>query len=113
MLSVWTTWLIVTGSASACTAVKNKIQSVAQSTRETRAPRDGAFLKNSGEVKFIRFNGPTNDGSIASDRSICLLQYKDTSNQQKTPAARIVFLSAGSCWIQRAFFVALRLIGPL
>src|SRR6185369_10849477 len=57
LLSVWTTWLNLIGSASAGTTVRKKRQRVAQSSRETRAP-DRGYLKNCGEVKLIRFNGP-------------------------------------------------------
>ena len=82
LVSVWTTWLMVTGSANAGADVKRKMQSTVNSAQQSRRPRCGDLLvKIWAEVGFIQCE---RSESINSNRplasSIIFIHYKDTAN---------------------------------
>ncbi|HEX6718973.1 MAG TPA: hypothetical protein VF088_17830, partial [Pyrinomonadaceae bacterium] len=79
LVSVWTTWLMVTGSANTGTAVKRKMQSTEHSAQQSRRP--GRLVKIWADVGFIQCK---RSESIKLESpfglAIIFIHYKDTAN---------------------------------
>jgi hypothetical protein len=67
------------------------MQQIANNARKMRRPRRGDVLRNWARVGFIQYELFVQAQIALGFLRFSLSNYKDTANNQKTPAARIVF----------------------